>query len=254
MIKHDHPPEPRRRFLRTLVYGSVLSGLGSTIFKETVHADIGVELTSSVGTLRIRLEDYPSLAQPTGSIRIGVNPLRSNHLPNGTFFPILINRLDDQELVCLSAECTHASCAVRPFSPRAKAHICPCHGSRFNLDGSRIGGPASSELERYDSEIVNEEILEIKVPRLGFNMNGCFEKTMSPCPLRLEFPARRGVTYQVIRKESMNASWMPSTFALEAGQPPTHTELKGDDSIRSVYVPEVGEQGFYAIEVKLFAL
>jgi nitrite reductase/ring-hydroxylating ferredoxin subunit len=44
-----------------------------------------------------------------------------------------------------SAVCTHAGCTVSEVV--GGTIVCPCHGSRFNLDGSVANGPASRPLE-----------------------------------------------------------------------------------------------------------
>lgn len=240
----------RRQFIRLLACGTTSVLTGTSLITEQVCADIGVEFASSVGTLRLRLSDYPALAQAQGSIRIGINPLRSNHQPDGTFHPILVNRLENDELIAMSAECTHASCAVRTYSTSAGSHICPCHGSRFSLDGRRLAGPAPFDLDRYSSTVIDNELLEIQVPRLGFNVNGCLEKSGASSRLKLEFPARRSVTYQVIKKDRINGEWARAAFALSVSGTIDQMELKGSDSIASIYVPSILEQGFYAIEVK----
>lgn len=46
----------------------------------------------------------------------------------------------------LSLACTHLGCRVRPASSGGFA--CPCHGSRFAGDGSRVAGPARMPLPR----------------------------------------------------------------------------------------------------------
>lgn len=43
-----------------------------------------------------------------------------------------------------SATCTHAGCAVNEIADGKIS--CPCHGSRFNLDGSVANGPATKPL------------------------------------------------------------------------------------------------------------
>ena len=63
------------------------------------------------GLLSIQPSDYPALSQSGGSIRLGFNPIRSNHQPDGTLQPLLINRLEDGTLKAMSAECPHGSCA-----------------------------------------------------------------------------------------------------------------------------------------------
>lgn len=45
----------------------------------------------------------------------------------------------------VSARCTHLGCIVR-FSEQEKEWQCPCHGSRFGLDGGVLQGPATAAL------------------------------------------------------------------------------------------------------------
>lgn len=52
------------------------------------------------------------------------------------------------ELHAVSARCTHLGCAVN-FNNAEKSWDCPCHASRFALDGSVLHGPAVKPLERF---------------------------------------------------------------------------------------------------------
>jgi cytochrome b6-f complex iron-sulfur subunit len=45
----------------------------------------------------------------------------------------------------LSSVCTHLGCVTR-YRPDEQAIACPCHGSRFGLDGEVLGGPAPRPL------------------------------------------------------------------------------------------------------------
>jgi Rieske Fe-S protein len=45
----------------------------------------------------------------------------------------------------LSAVCTHLGCITRYLSDE-KAIACPCHGSRFDLEGNVVHGPAPRPL------------------------------------------------------------------------------------------------------------
>jgi Rieske Fe-S protein len=49
----------------------------------------------------------------------------------------------------LSARCTHLGCIVH-LNEVERAWECPCHGSRFGLDGAVIQGPANRPLQRKD--------------------------------------------------------------------------------------------------------
>jgi glycine/D-amino acid oxidase-like deaminating enzyme/nitrite reductase/ring-hydroxylating ferredoxin subunit len=50
-------------------------------------------------------------------------------------------------LSVLSARCTHLGCVVH-FNDAERAWECPCHGSRFDVDGSVVQGPANRPLPR----------------------------------------------------------------------------------------------------------
>ena len=51
------------------------------------------------------------------------------------------------EVHAVSARCTHLGCIVS-WNPTESSWDCPCHGSRFSVDGEVIQGPAVRNLER----------------------------------------------------------------------------------------------------------
>jgi glycine/D-amino acid oxidase-like deaminating enzyme/nitrite reductase/ring-hydroxylating ferredoxin subunit len=55
-------------------------------------------------------------------------------------------RDDDGTLHAVSLRCTHLGCLVR-FNAAERSWDCPCHGSRFDLDGTVLEGPATRPLE-----------------------------------------------------------------------------------------------------------
>jgi len=72
---------------------------------------------------------------------------------------------DEAGLYALSAVCTHLGCTV---GETEKTFECPCHGSRFNLKGAALQGPAENPLEYLELSLSeeNQVVLDssIKVP------------------------------------------------------------------------------------------
>lgn len=86
--------------------------------------------------------------------------LRTTHVdsvaqvPPGTGAVVRVNgqrcavyRDADGVASAVSARCTHLGCLVA-FNDAETAWECPCHGSRFGVDGSVLQGPAVHPLEK----------------------------------------------------------------------------------------------------------
>ncbi|MET7756071.1 FAD-dependent oxidoreductase [Streptomyces sp. NPDC005389] len=65
--------------------------------------------------------------------------------------PCAVHRDDQGELHAVSAVCTHMGCIVA-FNNGERTWECPCHGSRFGVDGEVLQGPALRPLERRNPE------------------------------------------------------------------------------------------------------
>ncbi len=75
-------------------------------------------------------------------------------LANGPDSPAWLIRLQQQEVVCYNAVCTHAGCLVE-WDQGNKLLVCPCHGSVFNpaKGGVVESGPAPAPLQQYKVSI-----------------------------------------------------------------------------------------------------
>jgi glycine/D-amino acid oxidase-like deaminating enzyme/nitrite reductase/ring-hydroxylating ferredoxin subunit len=60
---------------------------------------------------------------------------------------VAVSRDDDGSLTAVSATCTHMGCVVA-WNSSERTWDCPCHGSRFAVDGTVLEGPAVHGLER----------------------------------------------------------------------------------------------------------
>ena len=56
-----------------------------------------------------------------------------------------------------SAKCTHAGCTVNKVADGTID--CPCHGSKYNLDGSVANGPAQKPLEAENITVQGDSIV-----------------------------------------------------------------------------------------------
>jgi Rieske Fe-S protein len=56
-----------------------------------------------------------------------------------------------------SATCTHAGCTVKNVADGTIN--CPCHGSKFNLDGTVANGPAARPLEAKTVSVQGDSIV-----------------------------------------------------------------------------------------------
>jgi glycine/D-amino acid oxidase-like deaminating enzyme/nitrite reductase/ring-hydroxylating ferredoxin subunit len=60
-----------------------------------------------------------------------------------------VYRDDQGRLHAVSLRCTHLGCLLR-FNEAERSWDCPCHGSRFDVDGAVLEGPAVEPLDRHE--------------------------------------------------------------------------------------------------------
>lgn len=70
---------------------------------------------------------------------------------------LLLVRDSASTVRALNPVCTHRHCIV---AYHAAEHIiqCPCHGSKFGLDGAVLHGPAPRPLGTYPAELAGEQV------------------------------------------------------------------------------------------------
>lgn len=61
---------------------------------------------------------------------------------------IIVFRTSDANYVALSKLCTHSQCVVT-YNHSSGDVPCPCHGSKFTVDGAVTMGPATTNLKKY---------------------------------------------------------------------------------------------------------
>jgi len=59
-----------------------------------------------------------------------------------------------KDLEARSAVCPHLGCAVG-WDPAANNYLCPCHDSRFGVDGAKLTGPSERGLDTLPIDVVD---------------------------------------------------------------------------------------------------
>src|SRR5262245_24772587 len=144
----------RRRFVKILTFGTASSVIAGKLWQRDVLAFCEPTPGQKEAVFKVRISDYTALLQEWGAVRIGINPVSPDEEPvaDGKFYPLLINRDRAGKFYVLDSECRHASCVVPPYDAYDFSIICPCHGSRYDVDGAVINGPAESPLHAYQFE------------------------------------------------------------------------------------------------------
>jgi cytochrome b6-f complex iron-sulfur subunit len=74
--------------------------------------------------------------------------------------PVLLIRdpNDANGVVAVNPTCPHAGCAVTWNGDQGE-FVCPCHGSRFDVAGAVVQGPASKPLASYAARVEGDQVL-----------------------------------------------------------------------------------------------
>jgi glycine/D-amino acid oxidase-like deaminating enzyme/nitrite reductase/ring-hydroxylating ferredoxin subunit len=101
-------------------------------------AELGVRFSVELVGDRLLPPARPSETVPVGEARVvrdGVGRLGVFHAADGTLHKV-------------SLRCTHLGCLLR-FNSAEHSWDCPCHGSRFGIDGAVLEGPAVKPLSHW---------------------------------------------------------------------------------------------------------
>ena len=64
---------------------------------------------------------------------------------------------DGDYIDIFNAHCTHMGCILN-FDKTTKQFNCPCHKSRFDIDGTKLRGPAKRDLDKITFKIKNRTL------------------------------------------------------------------------------------------------
>lgn len=75
---------------------------------------------------------------------------------------LLVDHPSSTSFNALSSICTHQGCQISSYDSGNSQFVCNCHGSRFDVNGNVVQGPAGSPLQKYATQVLNNQLI-IKV-------------------------------------------------------------------------------------------
>jgi nitrite reductase/ring-hydroxylating ferredoxin subunit len=172
-------------------------------------------------------------------------------LPTGAIYPVLINRGTGQQFFAINTRCTHMGCVVPTFNAAANASICPCHGSRYAIDGTVTAPflPGQASLSRFPITFDGTDLLCVEMPNLGYSIVGTSLETGVGPRFQLQFQTRSGARYEVRSRQNLEDPGVVLPFSSTAEGTANLTSRTGSGGVISVYVDRAPGNGFYSVAV-----
>ena len=242
----------RRRFLKNFVVGTAVSSFMGRGWLGTLVADCQ-PVQPGAGILRVNVSGFEALKNENGSVRLALNAFTLNG-PSGAFYPVLVNRGANNQFFALNTQCTHLGCVVPPFNAAAGASVCPCHSSRFRIDGTVIpGSPATRPLQSFPVSFDGVDLLCIEIANLGYTVSETSVQSGAGPRVQLQFPTLTGVKYQVLFRPSLADAGVVVRFATTLEGAATAMVLTGNNAVATLFVDRTSDAGFYSIAVQVNA-
>jgi Rieske Fe-S protein len=138
---------------RTVIVGAALSVVTTVLAAcSSSGKKSSGEATSSAAT-----QDSGSSAAPSGPKAL----VKTADVPVGSGMivdDVVVTQPSSGQFSGFSSVCTHAGCHVSEIVDGVIK--CPCHGSKFHLDGSVASGPATKPLETKSVAVQGDSIVE----------------------------------------------------------------------------------------------
>jgi Rieske Fe-S protein len=130
----------RREFVKSCACAAAAGVLGTLVASCYGGKSDKVTQPPVSGTHDLDLTAYPALATDDSAVTV-------TETPAGTIF---VTHTTGANYFALSRICTHQGCTVNlPAGGTPAILPCPCHGSRYNLNGSVAQGPAPRSLPSW---------------------------------------------------------------------------------------------------------
>lgn len=149
----------RRDFMQCMGIGALATSLPVAIAACTPNADTAANSSSPPDKTN---DQPPKPGRASEYITIGTlaELNQKGYLSNTDAFATPVIAIQDptnpDAIIALSSKCTHNGCEV---AWQEDLFACPCHGSKFNPDGTVVEGPATKALAPFSAKIENDTVL-----------------------------------------------------------------------------------------------
>ncbi|HBB31720.1 MAG TPA: cytochrome B6 [Cyanobacteria bacterium UBA8803] len=97
--------------------------------------------------------------QPVGTVaELGQKGQILNKEFSGGAVLVVQNPANPKAVTAVNPSCTHEGCTVT-WQADQKQFVCPCHDSKFTLDGKVTQGPAKTPLVTYEAKLEGNSVL-----------------------------------------------------------------------------------------------
>lgn len=242
----------RRRWVKQFMLCSAASLIGPR-WSSSVLAEV-TSTGPGPGVIRLKASAFPALANPGGSIQL--NFIQFNA-------PLTLNRVTENHFVTLDSVCTHAGCTVGRFIVANNHMQCPCHDSRYDIEGRVFRDangdstePAPNDLVRFATSYdAASDVIAIIIPELALHIDSISvhqQGENGQLRLKLVFPVSLGAVYEIRYQPDLASPAQTVAFATSptgaADKTSVGPEIFGDFT---AYVDATGPRGFFAVGLKL---
>jgi cytochrome b6-f complex iron-sulfur subunit len=141
----------RREFIEKACLGSLGTIVGMSVLSALDIPSIQAFAKPSPSggkDIPLRLEDTPELKEVGGAYHLTVEDPDKE---------LLIVRLEEEKFIAVDIKCTHKGCDVK-YDDKSTMFVCPCHDSKFDLNGVPKSGPAKKPLGVYKTSFKDGEV------------------------------------------------------------------------------------------------
>ena len=131
------------------IVSSILESCNNNLTNPTANSSslTNVNGTFSNGIVKLTIDSSSPLSK-TGTAA----------MLNFTNGQLLVDHPSANTFNALSPICTHQGCLITNYDSGSSQFVCPCHGSHYDVNGNVVTGPATSALQKYQTQFASNTL------------------------------------------------------------------------------------------------